>query len=91
MWQDLDTIKGHSKSKLVLLDNELGREIIYPGALCPQLVDYINYDRTDFQQAPYNTDSFCPANLETNSAALRFFVSTISTQSFDYDLKLGMC
>ena len=50
----------------------LGREIIYPGILYPQLVDYITYDQTDILQAPHHIVLCCPANLETNSAAFRF-------------------
>ena len=35
-------------------------------------MDNINYDQTDFLQAPHHIVLCCPANLETNSAALRF-------------------
>ena len=55
-----------------MLDHNPGREIIYPGVLRPQLGDYIRYDQTDFLQAPHHIVLCCPANLKTNSAALRY-------------------
>ena len=49
-----------------------GREIVYPGALRPNLVDYISYDMTDFLQAEGDIVLACPADLESNFAALRY-------------------
>ena len=40
----------------------------------PQLVDYVQYANTDFLQAPHHVVLCCPANLETNSAALRYII-----------------
>ena len=40
----------------------------------PQLVDYVQYANTDFKQAPHHIVLRCPANLETNSAALRYVI-----------------
>ena len=55
-------------------DNGPGREIIYPGALHPNLVDYKSYDVTDFLQAQGDIALACPAALETNSAALPYIL-----------------
>ena len=40
----------------------------------PQLVDYVHYGNTDFLQAPHHIVLCCPANLDTNSAALRYII-----------------
>ena len=56
------------------LSNDPGRELIYHGAVRPQLVDYVQYTNTDFLQAPHHIVLCCPANLETNSAALRYVI-----------------
>ena len=55
-------------------DNMPGREIVYPEALHPNLVDYISYDVTDFLQSKGDIALACPADLETNSAALRYIL-----------------
>ena len=81
MWQDLNTIKGRSQSNSSLLDLGPGREIIYPGALRPQLVNYIIYDQTGVLPALYQTVLCCPANLETNSAALRYIFCEHNTDA----------
>ena len=47
-------------------------EIVYPGALRPDLVDYITYDMTDFLQTKGDIVLACPADLESSSAALRY-------------------
>ena len=54
------------------LPNAPAREIVYPGALRPQLFDCVRYYNSDFLQAPHHIALCCPANLETNSAALRY-------------------
>ena len=75
VWQDLGVIKGHQQN---LCDKPFtedpGREIFYTGALKPQLVDYIKYATTDFLQAPHHIVLCCPANFDTNSAALRYVI-----------------
>ena len=38
------------------------------------MVDYVSYDHTDFLQAQQNIALCCPANLKTNSAALRYII-----------------
>ena len=72
VWQDVNTIKGHFKPGSTISDHDPGREIICPGVLYPQLVDFITYDQTDCFQAPHHIVLCCHANLETNSAALRY-------------------
>ena len=49
VWQDLAAIRGQNH---IDPDNEKGsgRQIVFPGALRPNLVDYIVYDQTDFLQ-----------------------------------------
>ena len=75
VWQDLGAIKGHQQN---LCDKPFtedpGREITYTSALKPQLVDYIQYATTDFLQTPHHIVFCCPANLDTNSAALRYVI-----------------
>ena len=61
-------------------DNGPGREIFYPGALYPNLVDYISYDVTDFLQAEGDIPLACPADLETKSAALRYILRGCGTE-----------
>ena len=50
-------------------DNGPGREIVYPGSLRPDVVEYVSYDTTDFLQAEGHIDLARP---ETSSAALRY-------------------
>ena len=40
----------------------------------PNLVDYIVYDQTDFLQVQGHVAICCPADLNTNSAALRYIL-----------------
>ena len=47
---------------------------MFPGALRPNLVDYIVYDQTDFLQVQGHVAICCPADLNTNSAALRYIL-----------------
>ena len=51
-----------------------GRQIVFPGALRPNLVDYIVYDQPDFLQVQGHVAICCPADLNTNSAALRYIL-----------------
>ena len=48
------------------------REIVSPGSLRPDIVEYISYDTTDFLQAEGHIALACPVDLETSSAALRY-------------------
>ena len=75
VWQDLGAIKGRLPNICDdALSNDPGRELIYHGAVRSQLVDYVQYTSTDFLQAPHHIVLCCPANLETNSAALRYVI-----------------
>ena len=47
---------------------------MFPGALRPNLVDYIVYDQTDFLQVQGHVTICCPADLNTNCAALRYIL-----------------
>ena len=75
VWQDLGAIKGRLPNVCNdALSKDPGRELIYHGAVRPQLVDYVQYANTDFLQAPHHIVLCCPANLETNSAALCYLI-----------------
>ena len=51
VWQDLASIQGRTLRARPPSDNGPGREIVYPGAMYPNLVNYISNDVTDFLQA----------------------------------------
>ena len=72
VWQDLAAIQGRTPRVCIPPDNGPGREIVYPGSLLPDMVEYISYDTTDFLQAEGHIALTCPADLETSSAALRY-------------------
>ena len=72
VWQDLAAIQGHTRRVCIPQDNGPGRQIVYPGSLLPEMVEYISYDTTDFLQAQGHIALTCPADLETSSAALRY-------------------
>ena len=72
VWQDLAAMQGRTPGIREPPDNGPGREIVYPGSLRPDLVDYISYDTTDFLQVEGHIALTCPADLETSSAALRY-------------------
>ena len=74
VWQDLASIQGRTPRVCRPADNGPGREIVYPGNLCPDTVEYISYDATDFLQAEGHIALTCPADLETISAALRYIL-----------------
>ena len=75
VWQDFGAIKGRLPNACSdALSNDPGRELIYHGAVRPQLVDHVQYANTDFLQAPHHIVLCCPANPETNSAALRYVI-----------------
>ena len=72
VWQDLAGIQGRTPRVCIPEDNGPGREMVYPGNLRPDTVEYISYDTTDFLQAEGHNALTCPADLETSSAALRY-------------------
>ena len=75
VWQDLGAIKGLLPNTCNdALSKDPGRELVYHGAVRPQLVDYVQYANTDFLQTPHHIVLCCPANLETSSAALRYVI-----------------
>ena len=49
--RDLAAVQGRTPHMCLPSDNAPGGVIVYPGALRPNLVDYISYDMTDFLQA----------------------------------------
>ena len=51
-----------------------GRQIVFPGALRPNLLHYIVHDQTDFLQVQGHVAFCCPADLNTNSAALHYIL-----------------
>ena len=63
VWHDLASIQGRTPRVCIPADNGPGREIVYPGNLRPDTVEYMSYDTTDF-----------PADLETSLAALRYIL-----------------
>ena len=83
VWQDLGAIKSSLPNACNdLLTNDPGRELVYHGAARPQLVDYVHYANTDFLQAPHHNVLCYPANLETNSAALRYIIREHGADTF---------
>ena len=72
VWQDLAAIQGRAPRVCLPADNGPGREIIYPGILHPAPTEHLSYDVTDFLQVKGDIVLACPADLETNSAALRY-------------------
>ena len=72
VWQDLAAIQGRTPRVCLPPDNGLGREIVYPGSLRPNMVEYISYNTTDVLQVEGHIALACPADLETSSAAPRY-------------------
>ena len=72
VWQDLAAIQCRTPRVCLPPDNGPDREIVYPGSLRPNMVEYISYDTTDFLQVEGHIALACPADLETSSAALRY-------------------
>ena len=72
VWQDLAAVQGRTPRVCLSADNGPGREIIYPGVLYPAATEHLLYDVTDFLQVEGDIVLACPADLETNSAALRY-------------------
>ena len=72
VWRNLAAIQGRAPRVCLPSDNGPGREIVYPGALYPNSAEHVSYDETDFLQAEGDIVLACPADLKTNSAALRY-------------------
>ena len=72
VWQDLAAIQGRAPRVCLPSDNGPGREIVYPRALYQNSAEQVSYDETDFLQAEGDIVLACPADLKTNSAALRY-------------------
>ena len=81
VWQDLAAIQGRTPRVCLPSDNGLGREIVYPGALYPNSAEHVSYDETDFLQAEGDIVLACPADLKTNSAALRYVLRECGMES----------
>ena len=90
LWQDLAAIQGRSAQVCLPADDGPGRETVYPGALYPNLADHILNDITDFLQAEGDIVLACPADLNTNSAALRYVLRECGKESvFSLRPKVG--
>ena len=73
VWQDLTAIRGQNRFDPADKKGP-GRHIVFPGALRPNLVNYIVYDQTDFLQVQGHVAMCCPEDPNTNSAALRYIL-----------------
>ena len=80
VWQDLAAIQGRTPRVCLPSDNGPGWEIVYPGSLRPDVVEYISYDTTDLLQAGGHISLACPADLETSSAELRYVLHKRSNE-----------
>ena len=90
VWQDLAAVQGRSAQVCLPADEGPGREIVYPGALYPNLAKHISYDITAFLQAEGDIVLACPADLNTNSAALRYVLRECGKESvFSLRPKVG--
>ena len=81
VWQDLAAIQGRTPRVCLPSDNGPGHEIVYPGALYPNSVEHVSYDETDFLQVEGDIVLACPADLKTNSAALRYVLRECGMKS----------
>ena len=90
VWQDLAAIQGRAPRVCLPSDNGPGREIVYPGALYPNSAEHVSYDETDFLQVEGDIVLACPADLKTNSAALRYVLREWGIESvFSLRPKVG--
>ena len=90
VWQDLAAIQGRTPRVCMPPDNGPGREIVYPGSLRPDVLEYISYDTTYYLQAEGHIAVTCPADLETSSAALRYVLRECgSEQVFSLRPRVG--
>ena len=74
VWQDLAAIEGRCPRIRPPPDYVPGNEIMYPGVLRSNLVEYASCDITDLLQATGIIALACPTDLETNSAVVRYFL-----------------
>ena len=81
VWQDLAAVQGRTPRVCLPADNGPGREIIYPGALYPNPTEHLSYDVTDFLQVEGDMVLASPADLEINSAALRYVLRECGKES----------
>ena len=87
---NLAAVQGHTPRVCLHPDNGPGREIVYPGVLSPNFVEYISYETTDFLQAEGDIVLACPADLDTNSAALRYVLQAcLKEQVFSLRPRVG--
>ena len=90
VWQDLAAIQGRTPRVCLASDNGPGREIVYPGALYPNSAEHVSYDETDFLQVEGDIVLACPADLKTNSTALRYVLRECGIESvFSLRPKVG--
>ena len=90
VWQDLVAVQGLTPRVCLPADNGPGREIIYPGVLYPAPTEHLSYDVTDFLQVEGDIVLACPADLETNSAALRYVLRECGKENvFSLHPKVG--
>ena len=90
VWQDLAAIQGRTPRVCLPADDGPGREIVYPGALYPNSAEHISYIVTDFLQVEGGIVLACPADLNTNSAALRYVLRECGKESvFSLRPKVG--
>ena len=71
IWQDLAAIRGQYHVDPAD-EKGPGRQIVFPGALQPNLVVDIVHDQTDLLQVQGHVAICCPSDFNTNSAALRY-------------------
>ena len=90
LWQDLAAVQGRTPRVCQPADNGPGRETFYPGALYSNSAKRISYDVTDFLQVEGDVVLACPADLKTNSAALRYVLRECGKESvFSLRPKVG--
>ena len=90
VWQDLSAVQGRTHRVCLPADNGPGRGIVYPGALYPNSAENISYDVTDLLQVKGDIILVCPADLKTNSAALRYVLRECGEESvFSLRPKVG--
>ena len=81
--QDLTAIRGQAHIDLAD-EKELGGQIVFLGALRPNLVDNFVFDQTDFLQG--HVGDCYPADPNTNSAASRYILRECGSDKGDSNL-----
>ena len=90
VWQDLAAIQGRAPRECLPSDNGPGREIVYPEAPYPNSAEHVSYDETDLLQVEGDIVLACPADLKTNSAALRYVLRECGIEKvFSLQPKVG--